>query len=195
MSREEMIRQFSLKRVSKSAAIFDRIKLNWMNGNYIRNEDIKKLTSLALPYYQRAGMVSNQPASEELSKLERVIQVTRGYVETLAQLPEHARIFYTSRLEWSEEAKEILKADSAQRVIEVLWEELQGIEEITPETFKNLLTYLKAKTGGGGKNLYLPIRAALTGQTHGPELYQLMDVLGKEECLKRLDLALQLAKA
>ncbi|HWP49773.1 MAG TPA: glutamate--tRNA ligase [Candidatus Limnocylindrales bacterium] len=195
ISREEMIRQFSLKRVSKSAAIFDIKKLNWMSGNYIRNEDIKKLSSLALPYYQRAGMVSNQPTSEELSKLERVIQVTRGYVETLAQLPEHARIFYTSWLEWSEEAKEILKTDSAQRVIEVLREELQGMKEITPDTFKNLLAYLKAKTGSGGKNLYLPVRAALTGQTHGPELYQLMDILGKEECLKRLDLALQLAKA
>ncbi len=195
ISREEMIRQFSLKRVSKSAAVFDIMKLNWINGNYIRNEDIKKLTALALPYYQRAGMVSNQPTSEELSKLERVIQVTRGYVETLSQLPEHAWIFYTSRLEWSEEAKEILKTDSARRVIKVLQEELKGIEEITPDTSKNLLAHLKAKTGSGGKNLYLPIRAALTGQTHGPELYQLMDILGKEECLKRLDFALQLAKA
>jgi len=187
LSREEMIAQFSLSRVSKSAAIFDMAKLNWLNGNYIRNSDIQKLITLALPYYQRAGLVSSPPSPAELEKLEKVVNITRGYVDTLAQLPEHARIFYTSDLALTEEAGEVLRKESARKVMEVLREELTQIDEITPDTFKNLLTALKTKTGSGGKNLYMPIRVALTGQTHGPELHQLMVILGREECLRRVE--------
>lgn len=187
LSREGIIAQFSLSRVSKSSAIFDTAKLNWVNGNYIRGADVKKLTSLALPYYQKAGIIPEQPSADELEKLEKVVQVTRGYVETLSQFPQHAGIFYNAQLTLTEEAREVLKKESAGKVIDTLQEELRGIDKITPEIFKNLLTTIRTKTGSGGKNLYMPIRVVLTGQTHGPELDQLMIILGKEECLRRVE--------
>ena len=93
-SMEELIASFSLDRVSKSPAVFDLEKLQWLNGLYIRSSSIDQITDMALPYYQKAGYASQNPSAEEYERLKRVTSVIANYLNCLSEIPQYAEVFF-----------------------------------------------------------------------------------------------------
>ena len=180
----DIIKNFSLERVSKSPAVFDIKKLKWINSHYIKNKDIAELTELSIPFLVKAGVRTEAVNREWLYK---VVDAIRGNIETLSEIDKYAGIFFDElhpypstpeKGEWGVEAMEVLK---------LLKEMIEKEENITEVIADKIIADIKGKTNLKGKKLMMPIRIALTGKTEGPELKKIMSVLGKERIIKRVN--------
>jgi nondiscriminating glutamyl-tRNA synthetase len=183
LSLEEMIEEFSLSHVAKSAAVFDCAKLTWMNGNYIRKSKLEQVVEGCLPYLKQAGYVSDEPSVEEERRLFDIIATIQDRLETLSDVTEQAEIFFQP-VHPNAEANQIAK--EGKRVIACFEKILANAKEADRKSFKIILNQVKEETGIKGKNLFIPVRVALTGQTHGPDLAAIFEIIGKAESLNRL---------
>ena len=185
LSRERLIREFDFGRVSQSPAVFDQEKLDWMNGVYIRKMSEEEFYQAVRPFFQKSEY-ADQP--EEL--LKRVAAILQEKVERLNQVVEKAHIFFQdSVVPENEEAKAILDTPEAQKVISKLLEELRKADEFNGQVFLNLLKNVQNSTGIKGKLLWMPVRVALTGQMHGPNLTDVVEILGKQKCISFLEMS------
>ncbi len=188
-SMEEIINMFSLERAGKSGAIFDEAKLKWLNAIYIRNCDVDKLTELLLPFIREAGYDVDLMNREWL---HQVVEALRDNLATLADVGLYLDIFIDDRYSMSDEARAILREDTA-AVVRVLHEELEQRNIPERDFYHDLIRSVKRRTGLKAKNLFLPIRAAVTGRISGPELEKVFAILGKESIVRRLEHAMQIA--
>ena len=186
LSMEELIERFDIKDVNSAPAVFDTTKLNWMNQVYIRNYPIDKLTELIIPYLERAGYDAGK---FDRKWLERVVEATREYFTVLSDAPAYMETFLKDDFEVSEEARKFVEEEAVRlKVIEFFYERLKEFDgELTGEAFKKLVKEVGKELGVKGKNLFMPIRIGLTGKTSGVELPILVELLGKERVLKRLE--------
>ena len=186
-SREELIEQFSLDHVAKNPAVFDVDKLNWINSQYLKRLDIKVLTDLALPHLIRAGLVVEPISPERLEWLSNVVGAVREYVSYAAQVPEHAAVFFQDEFEFENaEAAEILRDPDVPKVMEAFIAKISGSEAIAAEEVQRALKSVSKELQLGGKKVFMPIRVALTGKMHGPELIALIPLLGVSRTIARI---------
>lgn len=191
LTMEELISGFSLERVSKSPAVFDLEKLQWLNGLYIRSSDVDRITELVLPYYQRAGYASEKPDAAEYQRLRIVTSAITKYLNCLSEVPQYAEVFFKREIEFeSDEARELLKGEQVPQVMEALKAKLSALEELTPENTKKVLKEITKELKLKGKLVYMPIRIALTGAMHGPEIHDIISVMGLEEVNRRVEWSL-----
>jgi len=179
-TKAELIEKFSIERVNSAGAVFNVEKLNWMNGEYIKNYDIDALTELIIPYLNAGGIdTSNLP------KTKRVVSAIRNYINKLDESAEAAKVYY-NEVSIQPEQNEIVKSETSKQVFALLQSKIEQLLEITTDNFKPALSEVQKESGVKGKNLFMPVRLALTCEEHGPELGLIAFVLGKEEVLKRL---------
>jgi len=182
LSLDEMIKQFSFDRVSKSGGVFDVDKLDWVNAQYIRKMEVSELAKLVKPYLVKAGFIKEDICEKRLEL------ITKTFQESISRLPE---IVEQSRFLFEDVAVEpdALKMRNVEHIEilkEKMKEELSQIEEMDEETAKGFMKKVQKASGFKGKDLYMPVRALLTGQVHGPELSNILEILGKGEILRRL---------
>lgn len=186
-SMEELIEEFDFDRVSKTGGIFDVDKLNWVNNHYIKESSSERIAKLAVPAIIESGLMTEKETEE---KFEWIVLVTDALKERLNYVNEivnHMSIFFGDTVEFeTEEALSMVKLEHVKGLLESFIEELQAIEEITPEFAGGIFNVLKKKTGAKGKNLFMPVRCAVTGQQHGPEMDKILVALGKETTINRL---------
>jgi glutamyl/glutaminyl-tRNA synthetase len=154
-----------------------------MNGEYIKNYDLNNLTELIIPYLNAGGIDTS-----DLAKTKRAVFAIKNYINKLDESPEQAKVYYKD-VSLTPEQKEITSSESSKKVFETLKAKVGELPEITNENFKPLLNEVQKETGVKGKNLFMPLRLALTAEEHGPELGLIAFVLGREEVLKRLNAA------
>ena len=186
-SREEIMAAFSMDRAGKSGAIFDEEKLKWLNGIYIRQSDLHQLTVRLLPFIRVAGYDVDRL---DFSWLQRVIDAVRDDLVTLSDIGEHINIFFDGKYVISKEARQVLKEKDAQAVIHHLQEVLKQTGERDENIYQDVITIIRAKTGFQGKKLFMPIRAAVTGKTRGPELDKVFSILSRPSLLVRVEEAI-----
>lgn len=185
LSMEELVEGFSLEKIAVSPAVFDMEKLNWVNSYYIRNCETKKLRSLLLFYLVKEG-VNLAGKSEEW--IEEAIDAVKSEASTLPELVQHLKIF-TDDVKPDAEAKTVLDIPGSDAVIKAFREEFEKEGPVTPEIYKAVADRVKTSLNVKGKSLFMPIRAALTGRTKGPEMEKVLMLLGKEEIIKRFEKA------
>ncbi|WP_066640550.1 glutamate--tRNA ligase [Desulfolucanica intricata] len=188
---EDLKGQFSLDRVAKSPAVFDLEKLNWLNGYYIRNSSLDRITELAIPFLREARYITGEVSEETFQWLKKVMAAVRERIESFSELPQHVDIFFSEMLDYDDAAQEILRQEQVPIVFNFLRDKLSALEDLEESSVKKVLRALSKELGLGGKKVYMPLRVALTGRTHGPELYQVIPILGKELTAARLAHALQ----
>jgi len=186
MPLNDIIKNISIERVSKSPAVFDIKKLKWINSHYIRNKDIAELTELAHPFLTKAGISVD---TVDKNWLYKVVDTIRDNIETLSEIDKYARIFFDEIIKIDSENLEILKDNTVVEVLKSLKDRIEKEENITEEIADKIILYIKEKANIKGKKLMMPIRIALTGKTEGPELKKIMSVLRKDEMIKRINLA------
>ncbi|HHY36513.1 MAG TPA: glutamate--tRNA ligase [Firmicutes bacterium] len=190
----ELIRQFDLSRVSRAPAVFDMNKLRWLNGHYIKNSPLERITELALPYLQKAGYLGEELTLEEREWVKMVVASVREYPTCLAEIVDYVDVFFNDEIEFErEELKEILRQEQVPRVVAALYDALERAPALTPEAAKKMLRDISKELKLGGKKVYMPLRIALTGKGQGPELYELIAILGKERVVSRINRTLALA--
>ena len=182
LSLDEMVKQFSFDRVSKSGGVFDVDKLDWVNAQYIRKMEVSELAKLVKPYLVKAGFIKEDICEKRLEL------ITKTFQESISRLPE---IIEQSRFLFEDvtvepEALKMRNVEHIEILKEKMKEELSQIEEMDEETAKGFMKKVQKASGFKGKDLYMPVRALLTGQVHGPELSNILEILGKEEILRRL---------
>lgn len=183
-----LIKKFSLERVSKNPAIFDLDKLNYINSQHIKQKSLDELTELCIPYLVEAGYVKEDEAKEKFEWLKKIVKSVYEGLDYLAQIKDRVDIFFNNEIKIEEdEAREVLKWEHVRHLIEVFENKIKEAENLTSESIKSLFKEIQKETGYKGKNLFMPIRVALTGKTHGPELVEIIEIVGKENILKRLE--------
>ncbi|WCK54670.1 glutamate--tRNA ligase [Aneurinibacillus sp. Ricciae_BoGa-3] len=185
-SREELIKRFTLDRVSKSPSVFDIDKLNWMNNHYFKEAPLERIVELTLPHMQKAGQLPEVLSPEQREWAEKVIALYQEQMAYGAQIVELASLFFIDKLEYNEEAKEILGEEQVPEVMRAFHEQITAEEAFTPETIKAALKNVQKATGHKGKKLFMPVRVAATGVTHGPDLGQSLYLLGREKVAGRV---------
>ncbi len=182
---EELARAFSLDRVTKSPAVFDSEKLNWMNGCYLRKLPPERLLSHSLPYLQEAGYAAGEIAPEREEWLKAVLVSIQTKVEYLAQVPEQASVYFGGVKDPEEgEAREFIR--KGRLLLQELLQRVEGVETWDEENIKEALKVLGKDLKIKGKSLFMPVRAAVSGQLWGPELPTLMCLLGREGVKERI---------
>ena len=183
LSCTEMIVAFSLERASKSGAVFDEEKLHWLNAIYIRQCATDELIGKLNPFLEQAGY--------EIDKLDpewfrQIIDLIKNDLTTLAEIGSHIDIFFDDKYALTSDAEQILEREYALKVARAFAEGLT-ISNATPqELYPAAIKYTKEKTGAKGKDLFMPVRAALTGKVRGPELDKVFAILGRDNALNRL---------
>lgn len=177
ITREDAIRLFDLSGVGKSASRFDLAKLQNLNGHYLREADDARLATLA------ARHISG-PVEHEL--LLKAIPVLKVRAKDLINLAQGAAFLFASRpLVLTEKAEKLLDAD-ARRRLAVIHLRLNGETDWTIEGLEANLKAMAEELGLGLGKLAQPLRAALTGQTTSPGIFDVLVLLGRDESLARI---------
>jgi glutamyl-tRNA synthetase len=190
-SREELIKNFSMNRLSRSPAAFDREKLNWVNRAHLKGIHGEKALELARPFLQKSGMNLEGISP---SWLTAALEAIWSEVDTLSQLGDRLKFLLDEGWAMEPEAERLLAREETRKLVLGLKEELNSVEEINLENYRGILSNLAKRAGVSGRGLFMPLRAVLTGRIHGPELEKVFILLGKEKVLKRADSALQKSK-
>jgi nondiscriminating glutamyl-tRNA synthetase len=187
----EMIEKFSLERVSKSGAVFDVQKLNWMNGLYIKEMPLEELTEKCMPYFIEKGY-ADPDCEKGHDFAKEIVRISRDSMHYLSQCTDLVPLFKAATVEpENEETLEMLKLPHVVDVLKVLKQKVEEAESIDETFARQVFKDIQKETGIKGKALFMPIRAAISGQLHGPEMVDLMTILGKKRLLSRLEDNLQ----
>ena len=187
-SQKEFIELFDVDRLSTSPAAFDAKKLEWINNTYMKQADLKTVVELALPHLQKANRVSENPSSKELEWVTKLVALYHDEMSYGAQIVKLSELFFNDSLHIDDSAKEELSDETAIIAIESIEEKLSNLtdEMFTSENIKPLIKEIQKEKGIKGRKLFMPIRIAVSGQMHGPELPQVIEVLGKEKVLDHI---------
>jgi glutamyl-tRNA synthetase/nondiscriminating glutamyl-tRNA synthetase len=170
-------------------------KLYWLNRHYIKQSEPERIEKLAEPYFVRAGLLPEHPDERTRAWFGKVVALLGPSVDRLEQLPERATLIFRYDAAAAMSSPDNAEVMAAPKTREVLAEfarlveasrpglenrETRGtraLEPMTPERFKAIMNEVKAKTGVKGKELFHPVRVALTGSHSGPEFDKLIPIL------------------
>lgn len=186
-TKEELIRMFDVSRLSKSPSMFDKQKLTWMNNQYIKKLDLDRLVELSLPHLIRAGRLPEQMTDEQKQWARDLIALYQEQMSYGAEIVELSELFFKQEIEYDEEAKAVLAGEQVPNVLKAFYEQMEQLATFDSDHIKAAIKAVQKETGQKGKNLFMPIRVAVTGQTHGPELPEVIRLLGKETVMSRLE--------
>ena len=186
-TREELIEQFSMKRVSANDAVFDIEKLNWINFQYMKQLSPEELLELTLPFIINAGYITGPLSGEKKEWLKRVVWFVRDHLYYGAQTPENVKIFFEELpATTDEEMLDIMSRETSKMIIKSFAEKLSDLDTFNESSIKDVFSNLMKESGIKGKAAFEPVRIALTGEIHGPGLYTLIELFGKEKTIQRL---------
>jgi len=192
---EDTIKNFSLEKVSKTAAIYDINKLTWLNGNYLRELDLDYITKETIPFLIEKGFIKEYEAEEKYDYIKRVVAAVREKVKLLTELADGSEYFFKDISEYDPKGvAKRFKKDGTVRLLESGRKALEDAEDFKVETVEKIYRDLIDKLGIKGGDIIHPTRLALSGKTVGPGLFDIISILGKEECLKRMDKAIEFIK-
>ena len=188
-SREELIQLFDPNRLSTSPAAFDAKKLQWINNTYVKKASLEAVTQLALPHLVAAGKVSENLTKAEFAWVTKLVSLYHEQMSYGAEIVELSTLFFNEELTIDEESRQVLSDELVPSVLSSIKAKLEALpqEDFVAEKIKPLTKEVQKETGAKGKGLFMPIRIAVSGQMHGPELPLLIEVLGKEKVLKHIE--------
>ena len=193
ISMDELIESFDIARVNKAGAVFDTEKLNWVNSQYIRKLSDEELALLIKPYLADAKIVDDDISDEVMNVVASAIKEKLDYLEQSVELA--GELFVDVDLDsLDEDAREIMDMETNETLFTKLIELYEDVDEFTPQNAFKAIKTVQKKCKIRGKALFMPTRIALSGVMHGPDLSNLIAVLGKEETIKRLEDALKYIK-
>ncbi|UOQ44642.1 glutamate--tRNA ligase [Halobacillus salinarum] len=189
-TKDQLIDIFDPDRLTTSPAVFDPAKLKWMNNQYIKAADFDRVIDLTLPHLIDAGRLSEDLNDEDRKWAHELISLYQEQLSYGAEIVELTELFFKKEIQYDEEAMEVLKGEQVPEVLSTFKQNLQELEDFTPENIKSQIKAVQKQTGHKGKKLFMPIRVATTGQMHGPELPNAIHLLGIDTVTARLDDAL-----
>lgn len=189
-SKKELIEKFSLENVGKSAAVFNPEKLLWLNSQYIMNTDTQKLARMVMPFLIREGIIS-EGQSIDPKWLSKAVSTFRERSKTLAELARSLRFYIIEFVDYDEKAKTKFLNEKSRVILIELKDNLESLTDFSAleleKIFKSIIEKHNIKLGP----LAQPVRVAITGGTKSPGIFEVLETVGKEKVIKRLDRAIK----
>lgn len=187
LNMDELIERFSFERVGKSGGIFDTDKLNWVNSHYVKEYSLEKLAELSIPFVEKSGLITKEKIEKNWDWYLVLIDTVKESINKLEDIPEEIKFLFGEVEITEEDAREELQKEHVKDLLESFINVVNSHNEITLEISKTLMKEVQKQSGVKGKNLYMPIRAAISGNVHGPEMSNVIYLLGKEKLLNRVE--------
>ncbi|HPP67288.1 MAG TPA: glutamate--tRNA ligase family protein, partial [bacterium] len=185
-SKQELIKEFSIEACNKSNAVFDPAKLLWMNSQYMKMKPAQELMTLSMPFLEKAGY--KKPDIEKHQKtIEKLIEIEKEKFKTLQDIPERIGPFISDNINWDLQLLKKFKTPDIPGILSGILVEINKTASFEKSTLENTIRKFceekKVKPG----ELFQILRFALTGTTKGPGLFELMEILGRDVSIKRID--------
>ena len=185
-SLEEGCEIFDLAGMSKSPAVFDLQRLNWFNSHYIRSLPLETITERCLPY-----LTSVEKSHYTDKQMQEIVGSVRDGLTILSEILAVTKFYFADKLEITEEIKKTaLSSSNAKAVLEKTIQELGKLPYGDHKGCKQIVDTIGKELGVKGKELYWPLRAALSGTTQGPDLGSILSILGAQQLKLRIEAAL-----
>jgi glutamyl-tRNA synthetase len=184
IGRKELIEKFDLSRVLKTGAVFGRDKLEWVNGQYVRQMPVPQLTDELMPYLEKRGYGA---LAKDRTWLESLVKLFQERIFMLGQFPDLAQFFFEDKIEYSEEAKAEFKKDPRlEKAFLSYAEALNALGSFDTKTVEERSRSLMKELGMTGKEFIHPCRVAVTGRSVSPGFFETVSLLGKKKATERL---------
>ncbi|MDA8085062.1 MAG: glutamate--tRNA ligase [Nitrospiraceae bacterium] len=188
-TREELIGHFSFENVGKAASVFNPEKLLWLNGQYIMKSDPAKLAELVVPFLLREGIVG-EGQQVDMSWLAKAVVTLQERAKTLVELASSLRYFFHDPAAYDDKAKAKFLNEKSLPVLTELRDGLTALDDYTHDSIEKVFTSVVEKNGIKLGAIAQPVRVALTGGTVSPGIFEVMEIIGKETALRRIEKAL-----
>jgi glutamyl-tRNA synthetase len=184
---DEVVRIFDLKNIGRSSATFDPDKLHWLNGEYARELSDSQFYALAVPRLKSSGVkVDSYPEKY----VHAALQTCKGKINTFDELPAYCGFYFTDDFDSDPQGvARYFTAENKPR-LEAVREALRAVEKFDADNIETTLKSTASRLGVKVGAIVHPTRLAVTGSNVGPSLYHLLEVLGKEKVLDRIDCGL-----
>ncbi|MEG6566141.1 glutamate--tRNA ligase [Thermoanaerobacterium saccharolyticum] len=186
---EKSVREFTLDRVSKNPAIYDTKKLTWLNGIYIRECDIDRLTKEVIPFLVSKGLIGDE---YDYDYIRKIVIAVREREKTLSEMADAMTYYFKDDFLYDEKGvKKYFEKDGVENILREAIEILKKVDDFnlteTENAYRDLIERLNIKSG----DLFHPTRLAISGRTFGPGLFDIMELLGKEKTIERIEKAIK----
>ncbi len=182
---DELIRHFDFKDVGATAGVFNPEKMQWVNHTWMQRMGVEELARHALPHFRARGL----PAEDD-AKLRHVAAVAQARAKTFGDMVEQFRYFYAPPVMDPKAQAKFLTAET-RPVLEAVRSGIAGLPGLETGPLEALFHHEAGARGLGIGKVAQPVRVALTGGTASPGIYDVVQILGREETLRRLDEALR----
>ena len=180
--------KFELSRISKSSAVYDLPKLNWFNNHYIKEKSLSEIYELSKRFLEKDLNLSIYPKDQIL----KMIDAVRTGLNKLDELPGLIKFFFNDEFDFSrDEVASSLRTENGRRVLEKILIQINLFNFQNPGDCKNKVDGIGKELALKGKDLYWPLRVALSGSNKGPDLGLIISLLGAEKVKSRIEKALK----
>jgi len=190
-TRDELIRHFSFEHVGKAAAVFNPEKLLWMNSQYMMSTSPEKLAELVRPFLVKEQIIKEDQIPDK-AWLAKAVQTLQERAKTLVELAASLRYYISEDVVYNDKAKEKFFNEKSMELLKELKDGISSISGFSKPEIENLFKSIVEKHGVKLGALAQPVRVAMTGGTESPGIYEVLEVLGKEKVLARLEKAIGL---
>lgn len=187
---DELVEAFSIEGMLKKDAIFDEKKLTWLNGEHFRAKSIDELFEIATGAWIEAGLLDASEVAPREDELRKIVALMQPRVE---KVDDFANAFYFFKEPESYDEvvhKKHWKTDTTERIT-MLLERLRALDSFSESDIEGAVRSLAGELGLSASKLIHPTRLSLCGVGFGPGLFELMEVLGQETCIRRLERGLE----
>jgi glutamyl-tRNA synthetase len=197
LPRTELIAAFGLERVTSTNPVFDTDKLTWLNGQYIRDMDDNKLLTLLQPILMEAGLATRLEIETRWHWMLKIIHSLKERLHFLTDIIAMGAFYFRGEFGYEEQGvAKYFRKDGTSEILTALADEFAKIpeERFNQESSEQALRALAESRGAKVAQLIHPLRLALTGSTKGPGMFEITDILGRDNCLKRIARSLEYIK-
>ncbi|MCG2813430.1 MAG: glutamate--tRNA ligase [Thermodesulfovibrionales bacterium] len=192
-TREELIKYFTFENVGKAAAVFNPEKLLWLNSQYIIKSNPEELADMVMPFLENAGIIQ-KGQNIDRQWLSKAIKTLQERAKTLVELASSLRYYIAEDVEYNEKAKANFLNEKSRALLSELKDSLTPLSDFSASSLETIFMAIVEKHGIKLGNLAQPVRVAMTGGTESPGIFEVLEIVGKEKTLKRLDKAVKAIK-
>ena len=193
-TKEELIKEFSLDKISKHAAVFSMDKLNWFDSEYLKKMSIDSLTKMLLPFLKEANYIEKEEGLSPVKNeyIKEVVKLIQGRFKNFSQFIDYADYFFVDKINIEPQAfQNILSKEGVTDILQALKEKLSYLKCWDEESIENAVREVASSLQIKGGQIIHPTRVALSGKKVGPGLFELMVVLSQDKTVKRLKEAIE----
>jgi len=185
ISRDELIESFSIEKINDRNAVFDSQKLDWMNGIYIRKMPLEKLVDIALEELKKAKLIKDTK-EVDINKISKIVKLIQERLKKFSEIPQLINYFFDKPVYEEKPVRKFLEKDGVSEMLQELSRVIEEVEPFDIETLESAVREFIEKKGLKPGDVIHPVRVALTGRAASPPIFDVMQVLGKQTCLKRI---------